>query len=86
MRGTCRKGETKNGSGQQGRSSGLMLVVILLVIVIVALLFAAQMGAFGIGKSGGSPAAETPDPVAQAQDAVDALNERIEQYAGMAEP
>ena len=70
----------------QGRSSGLMLVVILLVIVIVARLFAAQMGAFGIGNSGGSPTAQTPDPVAQAQDAVDALNERIEQYAGMAEP
>lgn len=74
------------GLDNKGRSSGLMLVVILLVIVIVALLFAAQMGAFGIGNSGGGPAAETADPVAQAQDAVDAVNERIEQYAGMAEP
>ncbi len=35
----------------RGRSSGLMLVVILLVIVIVALIFAAQMGAFGMGNS-----------------------------------
>ena len=75
------------GLDNKGRSSGLMLVVILLVIVIVALLFAAQMGAFGIGNSGGGPAAETADPVAQAQDAVDAVNERIEQqYTGMAEP
>ena len=75
------------GLDNKGRSSGLMLVVILLVIVIVALLFAAQMGAFGIGKSGGGPAAETADPVAQAQDAVDALNERIEQqYTDMEEP
>ena len=69
----------------QGRSSGLMLVVILLVIVIVALLFAAQMGAFGIGNSGGSPTAQTPDPVAQAQEAVDAVNERIEQYGSYGE-
>ena len=71
----------------RGRSSGLMLVVILLVIVIVALIFAAQMGAFGIGKSGDGPAAQTEDPVAQAQEAVDALNERIEQqYTDMEEP
>jgi hypothetical protein len=69
----------------RGRSSGLMLVVILLVIVIVALLFTAQMGAFGMGKTGDGPA-QTPDPVEQAQEAVDAVNERIEQYAGMAEP
>ena len=75
------------GLDNKGRSSGLMLVVILLVIVIVALLFAAQMGAFGIGNSGDSPAAQTEDPVAQAQEAVDALNERIgQQYAGMEEP
>ena len=69
----------------KGLSSGLMLVVILLVIVIVALLFTAQMGAFGMGKTGDGPA-QTPDPVEQAQEAVDAVNERIEQYAGMAEP
>ncbi|MBR3556632.1 MAG: hypothetical protein IKN89_12030 [Oscillospiraceae bacterium] len=69
----------------KGFSSGLMLVVILLVIVIVALLFTAQMGAFGMGKTGDGPA-QTPDPVEQAQEAVDAVNERIEQYAGMAEP
>ncbi len=75
------------GLDNKGRSSGLILVVILLVIVIVALLFAAQMGAFGIGNSGGGPAAQTADPVAQAQDAVDALNERIEQqYTDMEEP
>ena len=69
----------------KGFSSGLMLVVILLVIVIVAPLFTAQMGAFGMGKTGDGPA-QTPDPVEQAQEAVDAVNERIEQYAGMAEP
>ena len=69
----------------KGFSSGLRLVVILLVIVIVALLFTAQMGAFGMGKTGDGPA-QTPDPVEQAQEAVDAVNERIEQYAGMAEP
>ena len=69
----------------RGRSTGLMLVVILLVIVIVALLFVAQMGAFGIGKT--PEAAQTPDPVEQAQEAVDAINERIEQqFAGMEEP
>ena len=75
------------GLDNKGRSSGLMLVVILLVIVIVALIFAAQMGAFGMGNSMNGPAAQSPDPVAQAQEAVDALNERIgQQYTDMEEP
>ena len=70
----------------KGFSSGLMLVVILLVIVIVALLFTAQMGAFGMGKTGDGPA-QTPDPVEQAQEAVDAVNDHLQQqYGSMEEP
>ncbi len=69
---------------RKGFSSGLMLVVIMLAVVIIALLFITQMGAFGIGKT--PEAAQTPDPVEQAREVVDAINERIEQQStGMEE-
>ncbi len=70
---------------RKGFSSGLMLVVIMLAVVIIALLFITQMGAFGIGKT--PEAEQTTDPVEQAREAVDAINERMEQqYAGAEEP
>jgi hypothetical protein len=70
----------------KGFSSGLVLAVILLVVVIVALLFIVQMGGLGMGKAGNDPAAQTPDPVAQAQEAVDAVNEHLQQYGNYGEP
>ena len=69
----------------QGLSSGLMLIVILLAVMIIALLFISQMGSFGMGRT--SEGAQTPNPVEQAQEAVDAINERIgQQYSGTEEP
>ena len=70
----------------KGFSSGLVLAVILLVLVIVALLFVVQLGGLGMGKTGNDSAAQTPDPVTQAQEAVDAVNEHLGQYGNYGEP
>lgn len=61
-----------------GRGSGLTLVIILIIALLIAFLGVKNMGPLGIG--GSSPQQESY--VQQAQDAVDALNDRMEEMAG----
>ena len=68
----------------KGKGSGLMLIIILVVAVIIAYLVVTQMGGLGVGKK------ETQQTqkkvVEQAQDAVDAINERMQQAGQEEEP
>ena len=61
-----------------GRGSGLLLIIILLVALLIAFLVVKQMGSFGIGKTD-SLQEPQQDPVQQAQNAVDAINNRTAQ-------
>jgi len=61
-----------------GKGSGLTLALILIVALLIAFLVVKNMGIFGIG--GSTPQQESY--VQQAQDAVDALNDRMEEMAG----
>ena len=58
-----------------GRAAGLTLVLLLIVALLIAFLVVKSMGTLGIG--GSTPQEE--NYVQQAQDAVDALNERMGQ-------
>lgn len=64
-----------------GRATGLALLLALVVALVVAWLAVTQLGAIRRPQDG-SAAQPAADPVRQAQDAVDALNERMEQSAG----
>ena len=59
----------------KGKGSGLFLIVILIVALIVAYLAVTQMSSLGFGKKEEAQI-EQQDPVRQAQDAVDAINQR----------
>ncbi len=63
-----------------GRGTGLTLVLVLIVALVVAWLAVAQLRSVRSQDSGA--AQPTADPVQQARDAVDALNERMTQAAG----
>ena len=66
---------------RSGRGSGLMLAVLLIAALIVAWLAVTQLRLFNPGASKGEPAARE-NPVTQARDAVDAVNDRLGQYLG----
>jgi Tfp pilus assembly protein PilX len=59
----------------KGKGSGLFLIVILIVVLIVAYLAVTQMRSLGFGKKEEAQI-EQQNPVHQAQDAVDAINQR----------
>ena len=65
----------------KGKGSGLMLIIILIVAVIVAYLVVTQMGGLGVGKQETQQEQTQENVVEQAQDAVDAINERMQQDA-----
>ena len=65
---------------RSGRGSGLMLAVLLIAALIVAWLAVTQLRLFNPGASKSEPARE--NPVTQARDAVDAVNDRLGQYLG----
>ena len=60
----------------KGAGSGLTLIAILIVALIIAYLVATQMGAFGLGKKDDETQQETY--VENAQDAVDSLNQHMQ--------
>ncbi len=70
------------GLDNKGRSSGLIFIILLLAIVIVALLIVSQMGGLGMGKASDPAGPQGEAAVEQAQEAVDAINERIQQQYG----
>jgi hypothetical protein len=61
------------------RNSGILLIVLLLAALLVLFLAAKQMDAFGLGGSRQAQAEPTADVVQQAQDAVDAINQRMQE-------
>lgn len=61
-----------------GKGTGLTLLIILIIALLIAFLGVKNMGLLGIGRS--TPQQESY--VQQAQDAVDALNDRMEEMAG----
>jgi Tfp pilus assembly protein PilX len=63
-----------------GRGTGLALVMILIVALIVAWLVVTQFRSLS-GPRDAATVQNTADPVQQARDAVDALNERMQAAA-----
>jgi len=59
----------------KGKGSGIFLIVILIVTLIVAYFAVTQMSSLGFGKKE-ETRIEQQNPVHQAQDAVDAINQR----------
>jgi len=63
----------------KGRGSGMALLILLIVALIVAYLAVQQMKNLGVGGTTQQEQVQEQDPVDAAQDAVDELNERIEE-------
>ena len=61
------------------RGSGLMLIIVLLVALLVGCLAVTQMGGLGFGKTDAQQAQTQQNAIEQAQNAVDAINDRIQQ-------
>lgn len=62
---------------KKGLSSGLVLVIILAAALLIAFLTMKQMGSSSFGIA--SDKAQYENPVEQAQDVVDAINNRTQQ-------
>ena len=72
----------------KGRGSGLCLIIILIVALVVAWLTITQMKSLGVGSSQphGQEQVEVPeDPEEEAQNTVDALNDRTQEAVDAAE-
>ena len=69
---------------RKGKGSGLVIVLILLVALLIVFLAVKQMQSAGFGDSPGE--AMQSDPVEQAQDAVDVINDRMQQAGAMTVP
>ena len=66
----------------KGKGSGLLLICLLVVALFVAWLVVTQMGGLGLGKTDMQQGqTEQMDPVQQAQDVVDMLNQAQQQAA-----
>ena len=65
----------------KGRGSGLMLIIILVVALLIGYLAMTQMDSLGFGKTGTQQEQTQQNVIEQAQNAVDAINSRIQQNA-----
>ena len=73
----------KNRMNNKGIGSGIAIIIILIVALLIAFLAMKNMGSFGFGSKPGQP----ENVVEQAQDAVDAINDRIQQqYSAVEQP
>ena len=63
----------------RGRGSGLILIIVLLVALLIACLAVTQMGGLGFGKTDAQQEQAQQNAIEQAQNAVDAINDRIQQ-------
>ena len=63
----------------RGRGPGLMLIIVLLVALLIAWFAVTQMGSLGFGKTDAQQAQTQQNAIEQAQNAVDAINNRIQQ-------
>ena len=62
-----------------GRGSGLMLILVLLVALLITWFAVTQMSGLGFGKTDAQQAQTQQNAIEQAQSAVDAINNRIQQ-------
>ena len=65
----------------KGRGSGLMLIIILVVALLIGYLAMTQMGSLGFGKTSMQQEQTQQNVIEQAQNAVDAINDRLQQNA-----
>ena len=63
----------------RGRGSGLMLMIVLLVALLIAWFAVMHMGGLGFGKTDAQQAQTQQNAIEQAQNAVDAINNRMQQ-------
>ena len=63
----------------KGRGSGLMLIIILVVALLIGYLAMTQMDSLGFGKTGMQQEQTQQNVIEQAQNAVDAINNRLQQ-------
>ena len=63
----------------KGRGSGLMLIIILVVALLIGYLAMTQMGSLGFGKPSMQQEQTQQNVIEQAQNAVDAINNRLQQ-------
>ena len=63
----------------KGRGSGLMLIIILVVALLIGYLAMTQMGSFVFGKPSMQQEQTQQNVIEQAQNVVDAINNRLQQ-------
>ena len=62
-----------------GRGFGLILIIVLLVALLIGCLAVTQMGGLGFGKTDAQQEQAQQNAIEQAQNAVNAINNRIQQ-------
>ena len=63
----------------KGKGSGLVLIVILVIALLIGYLAMMQMGSLGFGKPSMQQEQTQQNVIEQAQNAVDAINNRLRQ-------
>ena len=63
----------------KGKGSGLMLIIILVVALLIGYLAMTQMDGLGFGKTSMQQEQTQQNAIEQAQNAVDAINNRLRQ-------
>ena len=63
----------------KGKGSGLVLVIVLVVALLIGYLAMTQMGGLGFGKTSMQQEQTKQNAIEQAQNAVDAINNHIQQ-------
>ena len=74
-----KEGEYIQTMNNNGRGSGLMLIIVLLVALLIAWFAVTHMGGLGFGKTDAQQAQTQQNVIEQAQNAVDAINNRMQQ-------
>ncbi len=63
----------------KGKSSGLMLMIVLVVALLIGYLAMTQMNSLGFGNTSTQQEQTQQNAIEQAQNAVDAINSRLQQ-------
>ena len=71
------EGECIRTMNNNGRASGLILIILLLVALLIAWFAVTHMGGLGFGKTDAQQAQTQQNAIEQAQNAVDAINNRM---------
>ena len=73
-----KEGEYIQTMKNNGRGSGLMLMIVLLVALLIAWFAVTHMGGLGFGKTDAQQAQTQQNVIEQAQSAVDAIKNHLE--------